>query len=148
MRADHASRLALGWLAADEPARWRELDGTAVLADLSGFTRLTESLTALGTEGAEVLHRALTVCFAGGHPSTPSGPGRLRSHQAQSSGSRETGSGCASSRAAQIGQCALDNAGRPSITRSTEPSLITRSATAGTPRFQLTPTGMPTASRT
>lgn len=64
MGAEHASRLALAWLAGAEPAAWRELEGTAVLADLSGFTRLTEALTSLGTEGAEVLHRALTVCFA------------------------------------------------------------------------------------
>ena len=64
MRLDHTSRLAARWLAADEPAPWRELEGTAVLADLTGFTRLTESLAGLGAEGVEVLHRALTLCFS------------------------------------------------------------------------------------
>lgn len=64
MRPDFASRLAIGWLADAEPVPWRELHGTAVLADLSGFTGLTEALAVRGAEGAEVLHRALTVCFA------------------------------------------------------------------------------------
>lgn len=64
MRHDYTSRLAREWLVDDEPEPWRELHGSAVLTDLSGFTRLTESLTALGAEGAEVLHRSLMVCFA------------------------------------------------------------------------------------
>ena len=61
---EFASRLAAGWLATAAPAPWRELHGTAVLADLSGFTRLTEALHSQGPEGAEVLHRALTLCFS------------------------------------------------------------------------------------
>lgn len=61
---DHASRLATAWLSVDEPVGWRELEGTAVLADLTGFTRLTEALSHLGPEGTEVLHRSLTLCFS------------------------------------------------------------------------------------
>ncbi|MEZ5256306.1 MAG: AAA family ATPase [Ilumatobacteraceae bacterium] len=64
MRFDHLSRLAKAWLSADEPPRWQALPGSAVLADLSGFTRLTETLSARGAEGTEVLHRALTLCFS------------------------------------------------------------------------------------
>ena len=56
--------------------------------------------------------------LTGGQPSEPSGPGRLRSHQAQSSGMREKGSLCANSRAAQTGQCGLARAGRPRNTMS------------------------------
>ncbi len=82
-----------------------------------------------------------------GQPSDPSGPGRERIHQAQSSGTSENGSFCPSSRAAQTGQCGLAKAGRPRNTRSINCSRITRSATCGMPRFQLTPTGMPTSRR-
>lgn len=58
----HASRLAATWdRTGGQP--WRMIDGSAVLADLSGFTRLTEVLTSTGAEGVEVLHRALTICF-------------------------------------------------------------------------------------
>ncbi len=59
----YASRLATAWLASPDPEPWRRLTGSAVLVDLSGFTRLTESLANLGPEGAEVLHRSLTLCF-------------------------------------------------------------------------------------
>jgi class 3 adenylate cyclase/tetratricopeptide (TPR) repeat protein len=60
----HASRLATQWLTDADPAPWSELHGTAVLADLTGFTRLTEALVGRGAEGVEVLHRALTLCFS------------------------------------------------------------------------------------
>ena len=83
-----------------------------------------------------------------GQPSEPSEPGRLRNHHDQSSGSNENGSACDSSRAAQIGQCGFDRAGRPRKTKSINSSRITWSATAGMPRFQLAPTGMPTSRRT
>ncbi len=58
-----ASRRATTWTARPHE-RWRTLDGSAVLADLSGFTRLTEALAGTGPEGVEVLHRALTTCFS------------------------------------------------------------------------------------
>jgi class 3 adenylate cyclase/tetratricopeptide (TPR) repeat protein len=39
------------------------VDGTWVLVDLSGFTRLTERLTRQGVEGVELLHEALSRSF-------------------------------------------------------------------------------------
>ena len=62
-RGSHASRLAMSWMAEDDPPRWRDVDGSWVLVDLSGFTRLTERLTDSGAEGVEVLHGALGRCF-------------------------------------------------------------------------------------
>ncbi len=56
-----ASRLATA-LAAEDTS-WAQLEGTAVLADLSGFTRLTEMMASRGPEGAELLHHSLTTCF-------------------------------------------------------------------------------------
>jgi class 3 adenylate cyclase/tetratricopeptide (TPR) repeat protein len=59
----YVSRLAESW-SADAAARpWRSLDGSVVLADVSGFTRLTEVLTGRGAEGVEVLHEVLTRTF-------------------------------------------------------------------------------------
>lgn len=60
---EHASRLAIGWLADADPPRWRQLEGTAVLADLSGFTTLAERFARSGAEGTELLHRVVTACF-------------------------------------------------------------------------------------
>lgn len=56
-----ASRLATALAA--RGATWELVRGTGVLADLSGFTRLTESLVSRGPEGVELLHRSLTTCF-------------------------------------------------------------------------------------
>jgi class 3 adenylate cyclase/tetratricopeptide (TPR) repeat protein len=61
--ARYASRLAERWVVDASADPWRELDGSVVLADLSGFTRLTESLTNRGPEGVEVLHDVLTRTF-------------------------------------------------------------------------------------
>src|SRR5258708_7709557 len=55
-------RLLLDWPAG---ARYRELDGTLVSADLSGFTRLSERLAGLGREGAEELTALLNGRFTG-----------------------------------------------------------------------------------
>jgi class 3 adenylate cyclase/tetratricopeptide (TPR) repeat protein len=43
----------------------REVDGTLLSADLSGFTALSERLTRLGREGAEELTNLLNACFEG-----------------------------------------------------------------------------------
>ena len=64
MPAALASRLAAGWSADPSAPGWRELRGSAVLADISGFTGLTERLTRTGDEGVEVLHGVLTMCFS------------------------------------------------------------------------------------
>jgi class 3 adenylate cyclase/tetratricopeptide (TPR) repeat protein len=61
--ARSVSRLAERWVVDPAAEPWRELRGTAVLADLSGFTRLTEALTNRGPEGVEVLHEVLTLTF-------------------------------------------------------------------------------------
>lgn len=58
------SRLALDWVTSSASEPWRTLDGTWLLVDVSGFTRLTERLTVRGDEGAEYLHSALTRTFA------------------------------------------------------------------------------------
>jgi class 3 adenylate cyclase/tetratricopeptide (TPR) repeat protein len=58
-----ASRLAERWVVDGSADPWRELHGSAVLADLSGFTRLTESLTNRGPDGVEVLHEILDLTF-------------------------------------------------------------------------------------
>jgi class 3 adenylate cyclase/tetratricopeptide (TPR) repeat protein len=55
------SRLATELAAQGAP--WQMVEGSAVLADLSGFTRLTEALVSRGPEGVELLHRSLTTCF-------------------------------------------------------------------------------------
>ena len=62
-RPHYTSRLAAAWGAEPAAAPWRMIDGSVVLADLSGFTRLTETLTSTGAEGVEVLHRVLTHTF-------------------------------------------------------------------------------------
>jgi class 3 adenylate cyclase/tetratricopeptide (TPR) repeat protein len=61
--ARYTSRLAERWVVDGTAEPWCELRGTAVLADLSGFTRLTEILTNRGPEGVEVLHDVLTLTF-------------------------------------------------------------------------------------
>ncbi|HSM66113.1 MAG TPA: tetratricopeptide repeat protein [Ilumatobacteraceae bacterium] len=63
MTGRYASRLAESWVLDGAAEPWRELGGSVVLADLSGFTRLTEILTSRGPEGVEVLHDVLTVTF-------------------------------------------------------------------------------------
>lgn len=63
MHAEHASRLAAAWVADAAAPRWRTLHGSAVLTDISGFTRLTERLTARGAEGPEVLHGAINAAL-------------------------------------------------------------------------------------
>ena len=55
-------RVLLDWPAG---ARYQELEGTLVSADLSGFTRLSERLAGLGREGAEELTALLNGRFTG-----------------------------------------------------------------------------------
>ena len=63
MEHDHASRLVAGWAADPHAPPWRRIHGTAVLADLSGFTRLTELLERRREEGPEAMHDVMTACF-------------------------------------------------------------------------------------
>ena len=43
---------------------YRAIEGSLLSADISGFTRLTESLGAMGRQGAEEITRIINSCFA------------------------------------------------------------------------------------
>jgi class 3 adenylate cyclase/tetratricopeptide (TPR) repeat protein len=58
-------RLVLDWAAETPEEAWRELDGSLVSVDLSGFTALAESLQAKGRAGAEELVLAVSGVFEG-----------------------------------------------------------------------------------
>lgn len=55
-------RLAVEWPAASGP-QWREIDGTLVFADVSGFTSLSERLARRGRAGAEEVTDVIGGCF-------------------------------------------------------------------------------------
>jgi class 3 adenylate cyclase/tetratricopeptide (TPR) repeat protein len=58
------SELARGWLRETPELRARQLVGTLVFADISGFTRLTERLAAKGRFGAEEMSDHLDVVLS------------------------------------------------------------------------------------
>jgi class 3 adenylate cyclase/tetratricopeptide (TPR) repeat protein len=58
-------RLVLDWAARTPAEPWRELDGSLVSVDLSGFTALAERLQAKGRAGAEELVLAISGVFEG-----------------------------------------------------------------------------------
>jgi class 3 adenylate cyclase/tetratricopeptide (TPR) repeat protein len=58
-------RLVLDWAAHAPGERWRELDGSLVSVDLTGFTALAERLQAKGRAGAEELVLAVSGVFEG-----------------------------------------------------------------------------------
>jgi class 3 adenylate cyclase len=57
-------RLLVQWLADEPDATFRELEGTVVFVDISGFTKLSERLAKSGRMGAEELAEAIGSCFA------------------------------------------------------------------------------------
>lgn len=57
--------LQLRWLDEDPATRWRDVVGTMVFADVSGFTPLTEKLAKQGRVGAEQLTEILNRVFTG-----------------------------------------------------------------------------------
>ena len=57
-------RVVHEWLADEPDRRWREVEGTVVFVDVSGFTRLSERLAKLGRVGAEELTDVIGSCFA------------------------------------------------------------------------------------
>ena len=57
-------RLLVQWLADEPGSTWRELEGTVVFVDISGFTKLSEKLAKSGKMGAEELAEAIGSCFA------------------------------------------------------------------------------------
>ncbi|HJU96354.1 MAG TPA: AAA family ATPase, partial [Jiangellaceae bacterium] len=56
-------RLVPAWAAAEPAAAHRVVDGSLVLLDITGFTRLTERLARRGREGAEELSDVLDTVF-------------------------------------------------------------------------------------
>ncbi len=56
-------RLAAEWIATRPDETARQVAGTLVSADISGFTRLTEQLSSMGRRGAEELTDLLNSCF-------------------------------------------------------------------------------------
>ena len=60
----YVPRLAVAWLRETPDALWREVDGTLVFVDISGFTQLTERLARKGKVGAEELSDILNATFA------------------------------------------------------------------------------------
>jgi predicted ATPase/class 3 adenylate cyclase len=59
----YAPRLTRAWITADLHAAHRVIDGSLVLFDITGFTRLTERLARRGREGAEELSDILDRVF-------------------------------------------------------------------------------------
>jgi class 3 adenylate cyclase/tetratricopeptide (TPR) repeat protein len=59
----YVPRLVLAWAAAESSAAHRVVDGSLVLLDITGFTRLTERLARRGREGAEELSEILDRVF-------------------------------------------------------------------------------------
>src|SRR5262249_44400691 len=55
--------ISLEWLAETPEMRHRQIEGTLVFADVSGFTQLTEKLTRKGKIGGEEMNDLLGACF-------------------------------------------------------------------------------------
>lgn len=61
--ARHVPQIAIDWLAETPELRWRSVPGSAVFADISGFTALSERLATRGRIGAEELVETLSHVF-------------------------------------------------------------------------------------
>lgn len=61
--APYLPRLVAEWIVDTPDERWREVDGTIVFVDMSGFTALSERLARHGKIGAEELTDAIGNCF-------------------------------------------------------------------------------------
>ncbi|MFL5920002.1 MAG: AAA family ATPase [Gaiellaceae bacterium] len=57
-------RVVVDWLRAEPEARRRELDGTLVFVDISGFTAMSERLAQKGKVGAEEVTEVMNLVFA------------------------------------------------------------------------------------
>jgi class 3 adenylate cyclase/tetratricopeptide (TPR) repeat protein len=62
--APYVPRLVRSWLADTPEQTSREIEGTAVFVDVSGFTKLSERLSRRGKIGAEELAATINECFA------------------------------------------------------------------------------------
>ncbi len=56
--------LAVDWLVDTPDELWREIEGSLVFVDVSGFTALSERLAARGRVGAEEITEVIGTCFA------------------------------------------------------------------------------------
>ena len=59
----YVPRLVVEWLADDPGAEWREVDGTMVFVDISGFTAMSERLAGEGKAGAEQVTEVMNATF-------------------------------------------------------------------------------------
>ena len=59
----YVPRLLVEWAIDDPDAEYREIPGTAVFADISGFTALSEMLSKYGKLGAEEVTEVIGNCF-------------------------------------------------------------------------------------
>src|SRR6266568_1989402 len=57
-------RLVVEWLESTPASRFREVEGTIVFVDISGFTKLSERLARRGKVGAEELADTIGGCFS------------------------------------------------------------------------------------
>jgi class 3 adenylate cyclase/tetratricopeptide (TPR) repeat protein len=57
-------RLTLEWLRDESLGLWREVEGTLAFVDISGFTAMSERLSALGKAGAEEVTDVMNSTFA------------------------------------------------------------------------------------
>ena len=62
--APYLPRVAIEWAGNDPSSSFREVDGSLLFADISGFTALSERLAGKGRVGAEELTATLNDCFA------------------------------------------------------------------------------------
>jgi class 3 adenylate cyclase/tetratricopeptide (TPR) repeat protein len=56
-------RLLLEWQSGDDPAPYLEVEGSLLLVDISGFTRMSEMLAAKGKVGSEEVTEVLNAAF-------------------------------------------------------------------------------------
>src|SRR5437764_4617292 len=59
----YVPRQILQWLAETPSVNYREIEGSLVFVDISGFTKLSERLAKRGKVGAEELTDAIGSCF-------------------------------------------------------------------------------------
>jgi len=62
--APYVPRIAIEWLRETPNERHKQIEGSLVFVDISGFTALTERLSKKGKEGAEEMNDLLDACFA------------------------------------------------------------------------------------
>jgi class 3 adenylate cyclase len=59
----YVPRMLIQWLSEEPGCTWREVEGSGLLVDISGFTNLSERLSKKGRFGAEELTDVIGACF-------------------------------------------------------------------------------------